>query len=85
MQKTVAQRCKIGGSRAVHEHTFNTQRSLDATSRADNRVLTDVEAVVGCPNVAELMLSVIPGDGINGKERVEDLRGKVGEEAGLGG
>jgi hypothetical protein len=31
------------------------------------------------------MLSVIAGDGINGKERVENLRGKVGKEAGLGG
>jgi len=32
----------------------------------------------------EVMLSIITGDGINGKERVENLRGKVGEEAGLG-
>jgi hypothetical protein len=40
---------------------------------------------MGCPNVAELMLSIIAGDGISGKERVENLGGKVGKEAGLGG
>jgi hypothetical protein len=44
-----------------------------------------VEAVVGCPKVAELMLSVIARDGINGEKRVENLGGKVGKEAGLGG
>ena len=44
-----------------------------------------MEAVVGSPNVAELVLSIIAGDGINGKERVENLGGKVGEEAGLRG
>jgi hypothetical protein len=43
-----------------------------------------VEAVVSCPYVAEVVLSIIAGDGIGGKERVEDLRGKVGKEAGLG-
>jgi hypothetical protein len=40
---------------------------------------------MGRPNVVELMLSIIAGDGVNGKERVENLGGKVGKEAGLGG
>ena len=40
---------------------------------------------MGCPNVTELMLSIIAGDGVDGKERVENLGGKVGKEAGLGG
>jgi hypothetical protein len=31
------------------------------------------------------MLSIIAGDGVNGKERVENLGGKVGKEAGLRG
>jgi hypothetical protein len=31
------------------------------------------------------MLSIIAGDGISGEERVENLGGKVGKEAGLGG
>jgi len=44
-----------------------------------------MEAVVCCPYVAEVVLSIIAGDGINGKKRVKNLRGKVGEEAGLGG
>jgi hypothetical protein len=44
-----------------------------------------VETVVGCPNVAKLILSIIAGDSISGEERVENLGGKVGKEAGLGG
>jgi hypothetical protein len=42
-----------------------------------------VEAVVSCPYVTEMVLSIIVGDGIGGKERVENLRGKVGKKAGL--
>jgi hypothetical protein len=44
-----------------------------------------VEAIVSCPKVTEMVLSIIAGDGIGGKERVENLRGKVGKEARLGG
>jgi hypothetical protein len=32
-----------------------------------------------------MVLSIIIGDGVGGEERVENLRGKVGKEAGLGG
>ena len=43
-----------------------------------------MEAVVGRPYIAKMVLSVIAGDSIE-KERVKNLRGKVGKEAGLGG
>jgi hypothetical protein len=58
---------------------------LDATSRADDGVIANVKAVMNCPYVAEVVLSIIARDGICGKERVENLRGKVGKKAGLGG
>lgn len=44
-----------------------------------------MEAVVSRPNIAELVLRVIAGDSVEGKEGVEDLGGEVGKEAGLGG
>jgi len=37
------------------------------------------------PYIAEVMLSVIAGDSVCGKERVENLGGEVGKEARLGG
>jgi hypothetical protein len=40
---------------------------------------------MNCPYVTEMVLSIIARDGICGKERVENLRGKVGKKAGLGG
>lgn len=43
-----------------------------------------MEAVVGFPYMAKVMLNVIYGDGVLEQEGVKDLRGKVGKEAGLG-
>lgn len=57
---------------------------FDATPRANDGVLTNVEAVVCCPYVTEMVLSIITGDGICGKKGVENLRGKVGKKTGLG-
>ncbi len=44
-----------------------------------------MEAVAGRPYIAKVVLSVTAGDSIGEKERVKNLRGKVGKEAGLGG
>jgi len=44
-----------------------------------------VKAVVGFPYMAKVVLNVIDGDSVFEQERVKDLGGKVGEEAGLGG
>jgi len=84
-QELACQRQGIGGGGAVNEHTFDAQRLLDATSGADDRVFTNVKAVVCSPDVAKVVPSAVTRDSVSGKERVENLGGKVGKEARLTG
>lgn len=69
----------------MNKDAFDAQRLLDAASGANDGVFANMKTIVCSPDIVKVMLGVVAGDSVDGKEGVKNLGGKVGKEARLRG
>jgi len=56
----------------------------DSTLRTRNGIFPDVKDIMPCPDIPQIMLSVIARECVDSDKGIKDLGGECSQEAGLG-